>query len=178
MRSAKAMVFVIRGNADLWLPIAFAAVVSEATPMSELRHLPESLQQMNSKLLAFDIPHGITQRSISGVIEFTGAYFPVLPALVVVCAFGAYLALTRTFSLRGFLCGLPTGLLVLIFGFAGVIALLIFSTSHLPQLIFYYVILRLPMFLALVLALWIAQHKVRLKNARDKSVRNLSSKLA
>src|SRR6267154_5473852 len=97
---------------------AFAAVVSEATPMSELRHLPESLQQMNSKLLAFDIPHGITQRSISGVIEFTGAYFPVLQALVVVCAFGAYLALTRTFSLRGFLRGLPTGLLALSFGFA------------------------------------------------------------
>src|SRR5882757_6523085 len=157
---------------------AFAAVVSEATPMSELRYLPESLQQMSSKLLAFDIRHGITQRSISGVIEFTGAYFPELQALVVVCAFGAYLALTRTFSLRGFLCGLPTGLLVLSFGFAGVIALLIFSTLHLPQPIFYYVILRLPMFLGLVLALWIAQYKVRLKNAKDKGVRNLSSKLA
>ena len=139
---------------------AFAAVVSETTPMSELRHLPESLQQMNSKLLAFDIPHGITQRSISGVIEFTGAYFPVLQALVVVGAFVAYLAVTRTLSLRGFLCGLPTGLLVLSFGFAGVIALLIFSTLHLPQPIFYYVILRLPMFLGLVLALWIA-HFVR-----------------
>jgi len=177
MRSAKAMVFVIRGNASLWLPIAFATVVSEATPMSSLRYLRESLQQMNSKLLAFDIPHGITQRSISGVIEFTGAYFPVLPALVVVCAFGAYLALTRTFSLRGFLCGLPTILVVLSVGFAGVIALLIFSTSHLPQLIFYYIILRLPMFLALVLALWMAQY-IRLKNARVQRVRNLSSKLA
>src|SRR6266403_4176394 len=165
MRSAKAMVFVIRGNASLWLPIAFATVVSEATPMSSLRYLRESLQQMNSKLLAFDIPHGITQRSISGVIEFTGAYFPVLPALVVVCAFGAYLALTRTFSLRGFLCGLPIGLLVLSFGFAGVIALLIFSTSHLPQPIFYYMILRLRMFLSQVGALWISQYKVRLKNA-------------
>jgi len=167
----------LRGNANLWLPIAFAAVVSEATPMSELRYLPESLQRMSSKLLAFDIRHGITQRSISGVIEFTGAYFSELQALVVVCAFGAYLALTRTFSLRGFLCGLPTGLLVLSFGFAGVIALLIFSTSHLPQLIFYYVILRLPMFLALVLALWMAQY-IRLKNARVQRVRNLSSKLA
>src|SRR6266403_1638260 len=177
MRSAKAMVFVIRGNASLWLPIAFAAVASEATPMSSLRYLRESLQQMNSKLLAFDIPHGITQRSISGVIEFTGAYFPVLQALVVVCAFGAYLTLTRTFSLRGFLCGLPTILVVLSVGFAGVIALLIFSTSHLPQLIFYYIILRLPMFLALVLALWMAQY-IRLKNARVQRVRNLSSKLA
>src|SRR6267142_452155 len=127
---------------------------------AELRYLPESLQRMSSKLLAFDIRHGITQRSISGVIEFTGAYFSELQALVVVCAFGAYLALTRTFSLRGFLCGLPTGLLVLSFGFAGVIALLIFSTLHLPQPIFYYVILRLPMFLGLVLALWIA-HFVR-----------------
>ena len=157
---------------------AFAAVVSEATPMSSLRYLPESLQQMNSKLLAFDIPHGITERSISGVIEFTGAYFPVLHALVVVGAFVAYLAVTGTFSLRGFVWGLPTGLFVLTFAFAGVIALLIFSTSHLPEPIFYYVILRLPMFLGLVLALWIAQYKVWLKNARDKSVRNLSSKLA
>jgi len=163
---------------NILLCAAFAAVVSEATPMSSLRYLPESLQQMNSKLLAFDMPHGITEHSISGVIELTGAYFPVLHTLVVVGAFGAYLAATRTFSLRGFLCGLPTGLLVLSFGFAGVIALLIFSTLHLPQPIFYYVILRLPMFLGLVLALWIAQYKVRLKNARDKGVRNLSSKLA
>jgi hypothetical protein len=145
---------------NILLCAAFAAVVSEATPMSSLRYLPESLQQMNSKLLAFDIPHGITQRSISGVIEFTGAYFPVLHALMVVGAFSTYLAVTRTFSLRGFLWGLPTGILVLSFGFAGVIALLIFSTSHLPEPIFYYVILRLPMFLGLVLALWIA-HFVR-----------------
>jgi len=32
---------------------AFAAVVSEATPMSSLRFLRESLQQMNSKLRLF-----------------------------------------------------------------------------------------------------------------------------
>jgi hypothetical protein len=56
----------------------------------------------------------------------------------------------------------------------GVIVLLIFSTLHPPQPIFYYVILRLPMFLGLMLALWIAQYKVRFKNG----VRNLSSKLA
>jgi hypothetical protein len=148
----------LRGNANLWLPIAFAAVVSEATPMSSLRHLRESLQQMNGKLLAFDMPHGVTEHSISGVIELTAAYFPVLQALVFVGAFGAYLAVTRTFSLRGFLYGLPTGLLVLSFGYAGVIALLIFSTLHLPQPIVYYVVLRLPMFFGLVLALWVAHH--------------------
>jgi hypothetical protein len=136
------------GNANLWLPIAFAAVVSEATPMSSLRYLRESLQQMNSKLVAFDIPHRITERSISGVIELTGAYFPLVQALVAVGAFGAYLAVTRTFSLRGFLWGLPTGILVFSFGFAGVIALLIFSPLHLPQPIFYYVVLRLPPFLS------------------------------
>src|SRR5258708_8525658 len=157
---------------------AFAAVVSEATPMSSLRYLPESLQQMNSKLLAFDIPHGITERSISGVIELTGAYFPVIHALAAVGAFVAYLAATRTFSLRGFLRGLPTVLLVLSVGYAGVIALLIFSTLHLPQPILYYVVLRLPMFLGLVAALWIAQYKVRLKNGRVQRVRNLSSTLA
>src|ERR1700720_3320834 len=166
----------LRGNANLWLPIAFAAVVSEATPMSSLRYLRESLQQMTSKLLAFDMPHGITEHSISGVIELTVAYFPVVQALVVVGAFGAYLAVTRTFSLRGFLWGLPTGLLVLTFGYAGVIALLILSTLHLPQPIFYYVVLRLPIFLGLVLGLWIAQYKVRFKNARVQRVRNLSSK--
>lgn len=164
----------LRGNANLWLPIAFAAVVSEATPMSPLRYLRESLQQMNSKLLVFDMPHGITERSISGVIELTAAYFPVVQALVLVGAFGAYLAATRTFSLRGFLFGLPTALLVLSFSYAGVIAFLIFSTLHLPQPILYYVVLRLPMFLGLVLALWIAQYKVWFKNG----VRNLSSKLA
>jgi len=147
----------LRGSAtNRWVPIAFAAVVSEATPMSSLRYLRESLQQMNSKLLTFDLPHGITERSISGVIELTGAYFPVVQALVAVGAFGAYLAVTRTFSLRGFLWGLPTVLLVLSFGFAGVIALSIFLTWHLPQPIFYYVVLRLPMFFALVLTLWIA----------------------
>jgi hypothetical protein len=168
----------LRGNANLWLPIAFAAIVSEATPMSSLRYLRESLQQMNSKLLAFDMPHGITERSISGVIELTVAYFPLLPALVVVGTFGAYLAVTRIFSLRGCLFGLPTALLVLSFGYAGVMAFLIFSTLHLPQPIFYYVVLRLPMFLGLVLALWIARYKVRLKNARVQRVRNLGSKLA
>src|SRR6266404_1434846 len=94
---------------NILLCAAFAAVVSEATPMSSLRYLPESLQQMNSKLLAFDMPHGITEHSISGVIELTAAYFPVLQALVVVGAFGAYLAVTRTFSLRGFLCGVAHG---------------------------------------------------------------------
>jgi len=129
---------------------------------------------MNGKLLAFDKPHGITERSISGVIELTGAYFPLLPVLVVVGAFCAYLAVTRSFSLRGCLFGLPTALLALSFGYAGVIAFLIFSTLLLPQPIFYYVVLRLPMFLALVLALWIA---LRLKNARVRAARNLSSKL-
>ena len=115
---------------------------------------------MNSKLMALNMPPGITEHSISGVIELTAAYFPVLQALVVVGAFGAYLALTRTFRLRGFLWGLPAGLFVLSFGCAGVIALLIFSTVHLPQPIFYYVVLRLPMFLGLVLPLWIAeQHR-------------------
>ena len=163
---------------NLWLPIAFAAVVSAATPMSSLRDLPHSLQQMNFKLVAFDMPHGITEHSISGVIQLTVAYFPVLHALVVVGAFGAYLAATRTFGLRGFLYGLATGLLGLSFGFAGVIALLISSTLHVPQPIFYYVVLRLPTFFGLVLPLWIAHYKVRLKDARDKSVRNLSSKLA
>jgi hypothetical protein len=44
-----------------------------------------------------------------------------------------------------------------------VIALLIFSTLHLPQPIFYYVLLRLPMCLSLVLALWIAQYKAAVK---------------
>ena len=58
------------------LPIAFAATVTAATPMSPLRELPESLQQMTFKLLGF----GIAERSISGVIELTIAYFPVLPA--------------------------------------------------------------------------------------------------
>src|SRR5260221_1068462 len=111
---------------NILLCAAFAAVVREATPMTSLRYLRESLQQMNSKLLAFDMPHGITEHSLSGVIELTFAYFPVLHALVLVGAFGAYLAVTRTFSLRGFLWGLPTALLVLSFGYAGVIALLIF----------------------------------------------------
>jgi hypothetical protein len=154
----------LRRNPNLWLPITFTAVVSGATPISSSRHLPESLQQINSKLLAFDMPHGITEHSISGVIELTAPFFPVLQALVVVGAFGAYLAATRTFSLRGFLCGLTTALLVLSFGYAGVIAFLIFSTLHLPQPIFYYVVLRLPIFLGLPLALWMAQY-IRLKNA-------------
>jgi hypothetical protein len=166
---------VLRGNANLWLPIAFAAVVSEATPMSSFRELHESLQQLNSKLLAFDMPHGITEHSISGVIELTAAYFPVLQALVLVGAFGAYLAVTKRFSLRGFLFGLPMALLASSFGYAGLIAFLIFSTLHLPQPIFYFVVLRLPMFLGLVLALCIA---LRLTNGRVQAVRNLSSKLA
>ena len=81
----------VRANANLWLPIAFAAVVSEATPMSSLRHLPESLQQMSSKLMALNMPPGIAEHSISGVIELTIAYFPVVQVLVVVSAFGFWM---------------------------------------------------------------------------------------
>ena len=167
-----------RRNANFWLLIAFAAVVTEAIPISSLRYLPESLQQMNSKLLAFDMPHGVTEHSISGVLELTVAYFPMLQALAVVGAFSAYLAVTRTFHLRGFLYGLPTALLVLTFGYAGVIAFLIFSSVHLLQPIFYYVVLRSPMFLGLALGLWIAQYKMGAKKAGDKAYKNLSSKLA
>jgi hypothetical protein len=149
--------------------LAFAAVVSIATPMSTLRELPQSLRQINFKSQAFDMPHGITERSVSGVIELTLAYFPVLPALVVLGGFGAYLAATKTFSLRGFLYGLATGLLALSFSYAGVIAWLIFSTSHLPQPIFYYVLLRLPMFLGLALALWIAHYNYGSKTVGQQS---------
>ena len=143
----------LRGNANRWLPIAFAAVVSEALPMSSLLYLPESLQQVSFKLESFG---SITERSMSGVFALTVAYFPVLPALLVLAAFCAYLGVTRSLTLRGFLCGLPTALLVLILGFMGVISLLVFSSLHLPQPIFYYMILRLPMFLGLALALWVA----------------------
>jgi hypothetical protein len=146
--------------------------------MSSLRELPESLQQINSKLQAFDMPHGITERSIPGVIELTGAYFPALAALVFLGAFAAYLLATRSFSLRGFLWGLPAGLLVLSIGYAGVIAFLIFSALDLPRLIFYYVVLRFPMFFGLVLALWVAQSNMRRKNTGNESARTLSSKLA
>jgi hypothetical protein len=66
------------------------------------------------------------------------------------------------------LCGLPAALVVLFLGYMGVISLLVFLSV--PQLIFYYVVLRLPMFLGLVLALWIAQY-VRLKNAKPQRVR-------
>jgi hypothetical protein len=65
MRSA--MVFVIRGNANRRLPIAFAAVVSEALPMSSLLYLRESLQQMNFKLDGFGMPWGITEHSMRGM---------------------------------------------------------------------------------------------------------------
>jgi hypothetical protein len=139
-------------NANLWLPIAFAAVVSEATPMSSLRELPESLQQINFQMDSLRIP----EHSLRGVLVLTVAYFPVFTALVVLAAFCACLAVTRTFSSRRFLCGLPAALVVLFLGYIGVISLLVFSSVHLPQPIFYYVILRMPMFLGLVLALWIA----------------------
>jgi len=78
--------------------------------MSSLRYLPESLQQMNSKLLAFDIPRGITEQfDLPGVIEFTGAYFPVLHTLVVVGAFVAYIAVTRNFQFTGIFVGIAHG---------------------------------------------------------------------
>jgi hypothetical protein len=140
-----------------WVPIAFAVVVSEVVPMSTLLHLPESSQQMSFQLEdRFGLSSGITAHSMSGVFALTVAYFPVLTPLVVLAAFCAYLAVTRTLTLRGFLCGVPTALCVLIFGFMGVISFLVFSGLHLPQPIFYYVVLRLPMFFGLVLALWVA----------------------
>jgi hypothetical protein len=41
-----------------------------------------------------------------------------------------------------------------------VISLFVFSTLHFPQPIFYYVVLRLPMFFGLVLALWVANRQI------------------
>lgn len=155
----------LRGNASLWLPIVFAAIVSEATPMSSLLELRESLQQMNFRMDSLHMP----EHSLRGVLVLTGGYFPLFTPLVVLAAFCAYLAVTRSFGLRGFLFGLSTALFALSFGFAGVIAFLIFSPWHPPQPIFYYVVLRLPMFLGLALALWTARYKVRL-NARVQSV--------
>ena len=157
----------LRGKANLWIPIAFAAVVSEAAP-SPLPQLRESLQQMSSQLDHLGMP----EHSVRGVFALTVAYFPVLQALLVLCAFAAYLAATRTFSLRGFLCGLPTAFLVFSVSFMGVISLLLISTFDLPQPIFYYGVLRPPMFFGLVLALWVAHYQGGLRNT------NLTSKLA
>jgi hypothetical protein len=144
-----------------WLPIAFAALVSEAVPMSSLLYLPESLQQITPTVANFGFPWGITAHSVRGVFALTVAYFPVLAALVVLAAFCAYFAVTRTLTLRGFLCGFPTGLLVFGLGFMAVISLFVFSSLHLPQPIFYYVVLRLPVFLGLALGLWVAQSPIR-----------------
>jgi hypothetical protein len=152
----------LRGNVNRWVPIAFAAVVSEAVP-SPLPQLRESLQQMSFNLDSYGLSSGITEHSISGVFALTVAYFPVRDALVVLGAFGAYLAVTGTLTLRGFFCGLPTGLLVLSLGFMSVISLFVFSTLHFPQPIFYYVVLRLPMFFGLVLALWVANRQIERK---------------
>jgi hypothetical protein len=143
-----------------WLSIAFAALVSEAVPMSSLLYLPESLQQITPTVANFGFPWGITAHSMRGAFALTVGYFPVLTILVVLVAFAAYLAVTRTLTLRGVLCGLPTSLLVLSLGFMGVISLLVFSTLHLPQPIFYYIVLRLPMFLGLALGLWVAQSPI------------------
>jgi hypothetical protein len=90
----------LRGNVNRWVPIAFAAVVSEAVP-SPLPQLRESLQQMSFNLDSYGLSSGITEHSISGVFALTVAYFPVRDALVVLGAFGAYLAVTGTLTLRG-----------------------------------------------------------------------------
>jgi hypothetical protein len=144
----------LRANANRWLPIAFAFFVSEVVPMSSLVELRESLLQISNWKLGLGLP----EHYVRGVMALTVGYFPALVPLILLAAFYAYLAVTGTLTLKGLLCGLPTGFFVFSLGFMGVTALFVFSTLHVPQPIFYYLILRLPLFFALVLALRIAHH--------------------
>ena len=138
--------------------------------MSSLFALRESVQQMSFKLnslgatweIAPARDAAITAHSAGGVLAFTIAYFPMPVALVLLAAFFAYLVVTKSLTVRGLLFGLPTVFVVFSLSFMAVIALSVFSSLHLPQLIFFYFVLRLPMFFGLVLALWVAHHFSRL----------------
>ena len=141
-----------RGSTNHWLSIAFAAVVSEAVPMSSLLHLPESLQQMRPKFSAY----GIDQHSFAGIFALSVGFFQFTDALVFLAAFVAYLAATKGFRLLGFLSGLPAGLLILSLGDLAVMSFLLFWPLPVPHPIFFYVLLRLPLVFSLVLALRVA----------------------
>jgi hypothetical protein len=66
----------LRGNAtNRWVPITFAAVVSEAVPMSSLLHLPESLQQMSVKLQVLNIK----EDPIAGVFSWRIRLYDLSP---------------------------------------------------------------------------------------------------
>lgn len=75
-------------DANRWLPIAFAAVVSEAVPMSSLVQLRESLQQISNWKLGL----GLREHYVSGLLALTVGYFPVFAPLLLLAAFCAYLA--------------------------------------------------------------------------------------
>jgi hypothetical protein len=142
----------VEGNIHRWLSMAFAAIVSEAVPMSSLLHLPDSLQQMRPRFPAY----GIDQHSVAGIFALTVGFFEVTDAAVFLAAFVAYLGAARSFRLLGFLSGLPTGLLVLALGDLAVMSLLVFSPVQIPHIIYFYVLLRLPVFFSLALALGVA----------------------
>ena len=138
-----------------WVTIPFAIAVSEAVPWRQIWGSSQFHSLFASAVRELPYPH---------LVVFLIALFPVLEALELLVALGAYLGATKSFSLRGFLRGSLAGvLLVLPLSYLGMMCLSVglsvgFSMLRLPLpgVFLYYVAWRLPLFFGLVVAVWIA----------------------
>ena len=137
---------------ERWLAIIFAAVVSEAVPYRQIWY--------SSKFQSV-LEWEVRELPTSHLLVYLYAFFPVLEALVLLVAFGAYLGAMRSLNLRGFLKGLLAAVLLFAITFSAVIPLLTFVMPLLlillPRLFFYYVVWRLPLFISLVVGIFVAR---------------------
>lgn len=173
-----------------WAPILFALLVSEAVPRMwvwslEFRPMIESSLQPGIREFGELSP---------AALLFLVFVFPVREAFVILAALSVYLAITKSFTRRGFVCGSIAGFGGLCLAYVTIMYLssifwdlylpgtnpvrrqdLEQLALHSPHPIVIYVVLRLPLFFALALGLWVAHRTVRLERAGT-GLRNLTSK--
>ncbi|HXN24406.1 MAG TPA: hypothetical protein VOA41_16825 [Candidatus Dormibacteraeota bacterium] len=127
-----------------WIGIVFAIIYSSAIPWKQIG---QNLEIQSLLLLGLRLAWPVS-------LIYQIGFLTLLDAVALLAALIMYLGATRSLNLPRFLRGLLVAILVLSLGNIGVALLWI---MHLPPLFFYYVVWRLPLFLGLVLAMWVAR---------------------
>jgi hypothetical protein len=126
-----------------WIGIVFAIIYSSAIPWKQIW---QNLKIQSLLLLGLKLAWPVS-------LIYQIGFLTLLDAVALLAALSVYLGVTRSLNLSRFLRGLLVALLVLSLGNVAVAFLWV---MHLPPLFFYYVVWRLPLFLGLVLAMWVA----------------------
>jgi hypothetical protein len=127
-----------------WAGIVFAMIYSSVIPWGEIRVNLEFKYLLH---LGLKLPWPVS-------LIYQIAVLTLLDAVALLAAFSLYLVTTRSFNLRNFLKGLLVALLVLSLG--NIAVMLFFAVMHPSPIFSDHVVWRLPLFLGLVLAIWVA----------------------